>query len=110
MRYFYDRETDTVSLTFSAVFDWLGSEDLNGGAITVYLDRRSRPFAAEIRGASKLVNTLGLQPLEETAISHDEISRRMSWSEAGREAWSAIVRRMLVPHYYTAARRTRATA
>ena len=37
--------------------------------------------------------------MQETAITHDEISRRMSWSDAGRQSWSTIVRRMLVPHY-----------
>jgi uncharacterized protein YuzE len=99
MRYFYDRETDAVSFTLSEVFDWTGSEDLNGGTITVHLDRRRRPFAVEVRNASKIVNTFGLQFMKESPISHDEISRRMSWSDAGRQAWSTIVRRMLVPQY-----------
>jgi hypothetical protein len=99
MRYFYDRETDAVSFTLLEVFDWSGSEDLNGGTITMHLDRRHRPFAIEVRGASKIVNTFGLQPMHELPIAHDEISRRMSWSDAGRQAWSTIVRRMLVPHY-----------
>jgi len=99
MRYFYDRETDVVSFTLSEAFDWSGSDDLQGGAITIYLDRRRRPFALEVRGASMLVNTFGLMPMEEMAITHDEISRRMSWSDPGRQAWSAVVRRMLVPQY-----------
>ena len=105
MRYFYDRETDVVSFTLSEAFDWGGSEDLHGGAFTVYLDRRLRPFALEVRGASKIVNTFGLLPMEEVSIAHDEISRRMSWSDAGREAWSTIVRRMLVPQYAAGAPR-----
>jgi len=99
MRYFWDRETDVVSFTLSEAFDWGGSEDFSGGAMTVYLDRRLRPFALEVRGASSLVNTFGLHPMEEMPIAHEEISRRMSWSDAGRQAWSTIVRRMLVPQY-----------
>ena len=106
MRYFYDRETDVVSFTLSEAFDWSGSDDLQGGAITIYLDRRRRPFALEVRGASKIVNTFGLLPMEEAAITHDEISRRMSWSEAGRQAWSTVVRRMLVPQYAATGRRS----
>jgi hypothetical protein len=109
MRYFYDRETDVVSFTLSDAFDWGGSEDFNGGAMTVYLDRRRRPFALEVRGASKVLNTFGLLLMEEAAISHDEISRRMSFSDAGRQAWSTIVRRMLVPQYVPM-RSARATA
>jgi hypothetical protein len=100
MRYFYDRETDAVSFTLSEVFDWSGFEELSGGAMTLHLDRRGRPFAVEVRGASRIVNTFGLQPMQDAPITHDEISRRMSWSDTGRQAWSTIVRRMLVPHYY----------
>jgi hypothetical protein len=109
MRYFYDRETDAVSFTLSAVFDWSGFEELNGGAITLHLDRRGRPFAVEVHGASKLINTLGLQPMQDAPISHDEISRRMSWSDAGRQAWRTIVRRMLVPHYKASSRPAQAS-
>jgi hypothetical protein len=108
MRYFYDRETDAVSFTLSEAFDWSGAEDLSGGAITMHLDRRRRPFAVEVRGASKIINTFGLQAMRELPITHDEISRRMSWSDAGRQTWSTIVRRMLVPHY--APRQAQATA
>jgi hypothetical protein len=101
MRYFYDRETDSISFTLSEVFDWSGFEELSGGAVTLHLDRRNRPFAVEVRGASKMVNVFGLQSMKDTPITHDEISRRMSWSDAGRQAWSAIVRRTLIPHYFT---------
>ncbi len=110
MRYFYDRETDAVSFTLSESLDWTGTEELNGGTITVHLDRRHRPFAIEIREASKIVNTFGLQFMQETPITHDEISRRMSWSDAGRQAWSTIVRRMLVPQYAPLPRPARASA
>ena len=101
MRYFYDREIDAVSFTLSEVWDWSGCEELSDGAIMLHLDRRGRPFTVEVRGASRIVNTFGLQLMRDMPITHDEISRRMSWSDAGRQAWSAIVRRMLVPHYYT---------
>ena len=109
MRYFWDRETDAVSFTLSDAFDWSGADELNGGTITVHLDRRRRPFAVEVRNASKIVNTFGLLPMQESPITHEEISRRMSWSDAGRQAWSTIVRRMLVPQY-APARPVRATA
>ena len=110
MRYFYDRETDAVSFTLSEVFDWSGFEELSGGAIALHLDRRGRPFAVEVRDASKIVNTFGLQPMQDAPITHDEISRRMSWSDTGRQAWSTIVRRMLVPHYYAPQRAAQARA
>src|ERR1041385_658099 len=100
MRYFYDRETDSISFTLSEVFDWSGFEELSGGAVTLHLDRRNRPFAVEVRGASKMVNVFGLQSMQDMPITHDEISRRMSWSEAGRQAWSAIVSRTLIPQYF----------
>jgi hypothetical protein len=99
MRYFYDRETDAISFTLSEVFDWSGFEELGGGTITLHLDRRNRPFAVEVHDASKIVNLYGLQAMQDSPISHDEISRRMSWSEAGRQAWSTIVRRTLIPNY-----------
>ena len=108
MRYFYDRETDSISFTLSEVFDWSGFEEL--GTMSLHLDHRGRPFAVEVRGASKIVNTLGLQPMQDAPMSYDEIARRMSWSEAGRQAWSTIVRRMLVPHYYAQPRPAQATA
>jgi len=110
MRYFYDRETDAISFTLSEVFDWSGFEELSGGSITLHLDRRGRPFAMEVRDASKIVNTFGLQPMQDAPITHDEISRRMSWSDTGRQAWSTIVRRMLVPHYYAPQRAAQARA
>src|SRR5262245_42248602 len=100
MRYFYDRETESVSFTLSEVFDWSGFEELSGGTITLHLDRRGRPFALEVHSASKIVNIFGLEPMQDAPISHDEISRRMSWSETGRQAWSTIVRRSLVPQYF----------
>jgi hypothetical protein len=106
MRYFYDRETDSISFTLSEVFDWSGFEELNGGAIALHLDRRNRPFAVEVRGASKIVNLYGLQSMQDAPISHDEISRRMSWSESGRQVWSTIVRRTLVPQFFVPARQT----
>ena len=109
MRYFYDRETDVVSFTLSESFDWGGAEDLGDGTVIVYLDRRRRPFALEVRGASRLVNTFGLAVMEDAPITHEEISRRMSWSDGGRQAWSTIVRRMLVPQY-AAVRRPMAVA
>jgi len=99
MRYFYDRETDVVSFTLSEAFDWHGTDDLPSCPVTLYLDRRLRPFAVEVRSASKIVNTFGLQHMQELPITHDEISRRMFWSATGREAWSTVVRRMLVPKY-----------
>jgi hypothetical protein len=104
MRYFYDRETDSISFTLSEVFDWSGFEELAGGMIALHLDRRNRPFAVEVRGASKIVNVFGLQSMQDAPITHEEISRRMSWSEAGRQAWSTIVRRTLVPQFYVPAR------
>jgi len=85
-----------VSFKLSKALGWSGCEDL--GLITLHLDGRRRPFEIEIHNASRIVSTLGLLPLRETPITHEEISRRMAWSAAGREAWSAIVRRMLLPH------------
>lgn len=98
MKYFWDHETDAVSFDLADLFDFSSSEQI-APHITLHLDRFHRPVAVEVRHASNLLNTLGMIPLRETPITREEISLRMSKTEAGQLAWRAIVRRMLVPDF-----------
>lgn len=108
MKYFWDHETDSVSFDLSDIFDFAATEEV-GPNVTLHLDRFRRPMAVEVRNASRLLNTLGLIPLRETAITREEISLRMSKTEEGQLAWRSIVRRMLVPDYALRATRGRET-
>jgi hypothetical protein len=97
MNYFYDHQTDSLSFLFTEFSDYGSVEEIGKNA-AVYLDRRRRPIALDIRGASEIVNTQGLVPMDQRPITHDEISARMSATAAGEMIWRAVVRRMLVPN------------
>lgn len=98
MKYFYDYQTDSVSLDLSEVFEWAASEEIAPG-VMVHLDRRRRPVAAEISEASKTLDTLGLIPFREMPTTAEEFSLRMSSTETGQMVWRTIMRRMLVPDF-----------
>jgi len=97
VKYFFDHQTDVVSFDLAEKFAFEGSEDIAPG-VTLYLDLRRRPIAVEVRGASRILDTLGLNLLHETPITAEEISDRMSSTTEGQLLWRAVVRRMLAPY------------
>ena len=84
MKYFYDHETDAVSLLISDFANYEATEDLAPGVV-MYVDGRKRPLAVDLRDASKIIDTNGLVPMDEGPISINEISQRLSSSPTGQE-------------------------
>ncbi len=89
MKYFYDHQTDAVSVIISEQFDYSHTEELAPG-VMLYLDDDSHAIALEIRGAGKILDTKGLVPLYARAITTEELQRRMLATPAGRMAWMTV--------------------
>ena len=96
MRYFYDHQTDALSFTLTESLDYAGCEEIAPG-VTLYVDRRRKPIAFDVRDASKLIDTRGLLPMQERPIDDGEVSQRMSSTDSGQLVWRNVVRRTLVP-------------
>ncbi|MGZ5476160.1 MAG: DUF2283 domain-containing protein, partial [Thermoanaerobaculia bacterium] len=71
MKYFYDHQTDAVSLMLTDGFDYSSSEEVAPG-VMLYLDKHSRAIALEIRGAAKILDTKGLIPLYARTITQED--------------------------------------
>jgi hypothetical protein len=93
VKYFYDHQTDAVSLLLTDVFDYSRSEEVAPG-VMLYLDQRSRAIALEIRNAANILDTKGLIPLYARNITAEEIQRRMFTTPAGRMAWITVQPRL----------------
>jgi hypothetical protein len=93
VKYFYDHQTDAVSLMLTDDFDYSSSEEVAPG-VMLYLDRRNRAIALEIRGAGKILDTKGLIPLYARTITQEELERRMLATPAGRMAWITVQPRL----------------
>lgn len=89
MEYFYDHETDTLSLILADFAAYRSCEDVAPG-LTLYCDAGSRPLAIEIRGARALVGVHGLNSFEAGTISSQDLSKRMSDSVHGRAVLRAL--------------------
>ena len=89
MKYFYDHQTDAVSVLLTDGFDYSRTEELAPG-VMLYLDRRSRAIAIEIRGAANIIDTKGLIPLYARSITTQELQKRMFATPAGRMAWITV--------------------
>jgi hypothetical protein len=83
MNYFYDHETDSVSLLLGDFIDYASTEQLAPGVV-MYVDGRKKPLAIDVRPASKVLDTAGLVPMYERPISKDEVKQRLSASLAGQ--------------------------
>ena len=94
MEYFYDHQTDCVSLILSDAFDFSRSEELAPG-IVAYLDGASDVIAIEIRGAGKILDTKGLVPMYARPISADELKKRLFSSTVGQLAWRSVDGRLV---------------
>lgn len=95
MKYFFDHETDALSFIVSDMALYDDTEELAPNVL-LYVDARRKPLAVDIREASKVMDTSGLIPMDERLISDDELRDRLSASDAGRMAWSAIHARALL--------------
>jgi uncharacterized protein YuzE len=89
VKYFYDHQTDAMSVLLTDGFDYSRSEELAPG-VMLYLDDTSHAIAIEIRGAAAIIDTKGLIPLYARAISADELERRMLATATGRMAWITV--------------------
>src|SRR5688572_7227304 len=89
MEYFYDHQTDKLSITVGDFATYAESQELAPG-ILLHLDTRRRPLALEISTAKSAVSVSGLISFEQKAIRGDELAQRMSASETGRRAWRAL--------------------
>jgi len=94
VKYFYDHQTDAVSVLMTDGFDYARTQELAPG-VMLYLDARSHAIALEIRGAGKILDTKGMIPLYARAISTDELQRRMTATPAGRMAWVEVQPRIV---------------
>ncbi len=83
MNYFYDHETDAVSILLGDFIDYAATEELAPGVV-MYVDGRRRPLAIDVRPASKVLDTNGLVPMYERPITTDEVRQRLSSSIAGK--------------------------
>lgn len=92
MNYFYDHETDSVSILLADFRDYAATEELAPGVV-MYVDGSRRPLAIDVRPASKLLDTVGLVPMYERPITKDEVSLRFSSSVAGQSVLRALNRR-----------------
>lgn len=89
MDYFYDHETDSLSLMLAEFLDFVRAEQLAPGVIA-YLDGHKSVIAIEICGAGKILDTRGLMPMHARSITAPEIEKRLSVSDAGRIAWRSV--------------------
>lgn len=92
MNYFYDHETDAVSILFADFADYAATEELAPGVV-MYVDRSKRPLGLDMRPASKVLDTVGLVPMYERPITGNEVSLRLSSSVAGQSVLRALNRR-----------------
>ncbi len=89
MNYFYDHETDAMSIVLADFLDYSATEEIVPGVV-MYVDRGKRPLAIDVRPASKFLDTNGLVPMNERPITSDEVSHRFAASTAGRSVMRMI--------------------
>ena len=83
LEYFYDHQTDKLSITLGDVSLYDNSQDVAPGVV-LHIDARHRPLAVEIANAKLIVGVRGLQSFEAGTISPDELSERMQATVNGR--------------------------
>lgn len=89
MDYFYDHQTDQLSLTLGDFAHYKGSEEVAPGVV-VHIDERRRALGVEIRDAKAIVGVRGLLSFESGTMTADELSQRMQDSVNGRVVLRAI--------------------
>lgn len=89
VEYFYDHQTDQLSITLGDFARYDGSEEVAPG-VTLHIDDRRRALGVEIRDAKAIIGLKGLQSFEAGMMSPDELSQRMQNSVNGRVVLRAI--------------------
>jgi hypothetical protein len=89
MEYFYDHETDSLSITVGDFERYQGSEEVAPGVI-LHSDVRHRPIGVEIRKAKAIIAVKGLQSFEAHRITSAELEQRMQDSVGGRVVMRAL--------------------
>ena len=89
MRFFYDHQTDVLSISVGDLADYGSSVEIADG-VTLHVDAEGRPLAAEIHDARTIVDTSSLPSFEEHSIAADDVARRLARSEGGRLLWNAL--------------------
>lgn len=89
MHYFYDHQTDELSITRDDLSAYAASHALAPGVI-LHVSGRKQPLALQVSGARSKVDVAGLVSFEQRAISPEELARRMATSETGRRSWRAL--------------------
>ena len=89
MRYFYDHQTDVLTISVGNLADYQASEELVPG-VTLHVDDGQRPLGAEIHTARLIADTTALRSFEEHSISSEELERRLSKSESGKRVWMVL--------------------
>ena len=90
MDYFYDHQTDKLSITVGDFAEYSSSQMVVPGAV-LHTSANRRPIAVEISGARAVVNVAGLVTFEERRIEATEMQERLNKSECGRRIWRALV-------------------
>ena len=89
MEYFYDRQTDVLSLTLADFSGYSSSRQIAGA--TAHLDTAGALLAMEISGARAILDVSGLGTFEQGKIDSQDLARRMMLSESGRYLWAATI-------------------
>jgi uncharacterized protein YuzE len=89
MRFFYDHQTDVLSISVGDLADYGSSLEIADGII-LHVDAQGRPLAAEIRAARTKVDTASIPSFEEHSLAEGEVARRLGRSEEGRLLWTAL--------------------
>lgn len=89
MKYFYDHQTDELTITLGELARYATSETLIDG-VTMHLDPHRRPLAIEVSGARRVADVSNLRTFDEHAIDRDDLARRLAVSEGGRRIWQRV--------------------
>ena len=89
MQYFYDHQTDELSITRDDLAGYASSHELAPGVV-LHISRRREPLALQVSGARGKVDVAGLVSFEQRGIDIDDLARRMAASETGRRSWRAL--------------------
>jgi hypothetical protein len=94
LKYFYDHQTDAVSVLLTDTFAYESMEEVAPG-VMMYLDAEHHAIAIEFRGAAKILDTKGLIPLYARSITTAELERRLLATPQGRMTWITVLPRLV---------------